>query len=194
MEEIKIIMSDQDEVITKGGLVEAISVFTNLIYKEEDFKKFYMQSVIPKERKDEFFYDFLPHYNLYTKCIIIPGAVETLRELVESGRYEVFIATDWMFPEIEDRCEWNIVDKHNFLIHTLGFSPRKLAFVGDKKIIAAHIRIDDRIGNLTNHLYVPEKRILFPAYHNMDLSEEYLESLNIERVKDWEEIGRKLLP
>ena len=194
MNEIKIGMVDQDEVFTKGGLLRAINIFLKANYPEEYFSKFYMQKAVPEKRRDEFFYEYLPTCDLYENCIIIPNSIETIMELEESGKYKMHIATDWRFPEIDRACGWNLINKHDFLMKVVPLDSGRFAFVGDKSIIAAHVRIDDKLSNLTDTVFPAERMFLFPAYHNVDLTNEYLNAIGVEKPKDWLEIKRKLLP
>ncbi len=194
MAEKKIVMIDQDEVISKGGLLLAINEFLKANYPEEYFNHFYMQSVIPESRKNEFFYDYLPSFNLYERCILMPDSVETIMALEESGIYKPFIVTDWMFPEIKRDCGWNLHNKHDYLSKTIPLDPSRFVFVGDKSIIMANVRIDDKLINLTNALYPAEIKLLYAAYHNAEMTDDYLKPYGAQRVENWLEIKRKLLP
>ena len=57
-------------------------------------------------------------------------------------------------------------------------------FTTNKNIIEADIGIDDRLNNLT-HL---NKKILFDAWHNKNITDEELETIGAVRVYNWLDI------
>lgn len=193
--EKKIVMIDQDEVICEGGFLHAINEFLGTNYIKEDFKDFYMQEVIPENLRRTFFYEFLIKQNLYDSkyCVLMPHAQETISNLDLSGEYMPFITTDYIVPEIKFECGYNLENKFKFLVINHILEPYRYIFTGDKKIIAAHIRIDDKLHNLINAIFKPKMRLMYTAYHNTTLTDEYLKSYETERVNEWPDIGRKLL-
>ncbi len=188
----KTIMIDMDEVICEGGLLYLINEFLGTNYPKEYFKGFYMQEVIPEELRKEFFDNYLLSHNIYDYCYIYEDAVRVIEQL--SKEYEVFIGTDYLIPEIKEKCGINAANKHEFLIKNFPFIiPYNYIFCGNKKMIAADIRIDDKLNNLLSACYLPERNLLFSAYHNKDLTDEYLNEFKTERVNNWREVEKKLL-
>lgn len=188
----KIVMIDQDEVVSEGGFLYLINKFLGTNYVKEDFTDFYMQNVIPEELRNEFFHEFILNYNIYDYSYLMSNAKEVIEKLESSKEYEPFIVTDPLIPEIKYECGMNIYNKFKFLVVNSLLEPYHYAFMGNKKVFAAHIRIDDKVPNLVDALYPPEMKLLYPSYHNRELSQEYLDSLGIERA-DWPSIERKLL-
>ena len=188
----KSIMIDMDEVMCEGGFLFLINRFLGTTYQKEYFKDFYMQEIIPSELRDEFFNSFLPSYNIYDYCYILPGAIEVIEKLC--GYYDVLVGTDYLIPEIKEKCGNNAANKHNFLTKYFPFIDQyNYVFSGNKRIIATDIRIDDKLKNLTDTVYDAQIKLLFSAYHNMDLRDEELEKYGTERVDIWNEVEKRLL-
>ena len=87
-------------------------------------------------------------------------------------------------------------DKYNFLIKYLPFiKPGNFIFTSAKHMFKADIQIDDRISNFDETI---EIKILFPSYHNKDITDEELAAKGAIRAGDewrtaWEEIEKILL-
>ena len=62
-------------------------------------------------------------------------------------------------------------------------------FINNKSLLNCDIKIDDKLDNLEN----ANVKILFTAYHNKDLSDEYLHSLGVIRANSWFQIKDILL-
>lgn len=178
-------MIDMDYVIVSGGLLHLLNEFMNTNYKEEDFKDFYMQDVVPN--KEEFFEYFLKH-NLYDYCQIKKGAVEVIKEL--SKTYEIYICTSYIYKEIINESGIILKYKYDYLIKYFPFiNPSNFIFTGDKEVINCDIKIDDRVENLKNST----TKLLFTAYHNKNISDTKLQKNQIIRVNNWDEIKKLLL-
>lgn len=179
------IMVDMDEVICKGGFLYLVNSFLGTNYKEEDFKNYHMQDVI--EDKKSFFQYFLTK-NSYDYCDLLPNVDSVLKELNEI--YDVFIGTAYLIHEIPRESGILLLQKHNYLQKYLPFiHPYQYVFVNNKSVLNCEIRIDDRVINLDG----ADTKLLFRAYHNIDLEGAYLKEQNIERVNDWNEVGARLL-
>ena len=61
-------------------------------------------------------------------------------------------------------------------------------FINNKSLLNCDIKIDDRLDNLQN----AKIKLLFTAYHNKGLDDEYLHSLGVIRVNNWLEIKKIL--
>ena len=89
-----------------------------------------------------------------------------------------------------DKSSTHLKNKYDYLYHNLPFiDPNKYIFTSNKNIIKADIRIDDRIENLKDG----DIKLLFSAWHNLDLTDEYLKKLGIMLVNNWKEIKSILL-
>jgi len=181
----KKIMIDMDDVIVSGGFLYLLNEFMHTNYKEEDFKSFYMQDVLPN-KKDFFNYFF--NKNLYDYGTLKDGVVEALQEL--SKNYEIYICTAYIFKEAPEGSSVILKYKYDYLLKHFPFlNPNKFIFTGDKSIVNGDIKIDDRVENLEN----ATTKLLFTAYHNKNISKEELLKKQIVRVNNWKEIKNLLL-
>lgn len=89
-----------------------------------------------------------------------------------------------------------LADKYNFLITSIPFiKPENFIFTNVKHLFKADIQIDDRLSNLDNGIDI---KILFPSYHNKNISAEELREENILRARyewktGWLEVANILL-
>lgn len=165
------------------------------MYVIDDFVDYYIDElVIPKERFNEF-NRFIDGRNLYKKTHIIPGAIETIKRLYKI--YNVFICSSCINPFNIENSGRLFKDKYEFLRETLPFiNPNNFIFTNAKHLIKADIIIDDRVPNLESDI---KTKILFPSYHNKDISEEELQQKDIIRAgydwrTGWHEVGNLLIP
>ena len=134
------IMVDMDDTMVKGGFLYLINKFLGTDYKEEDFKDYYMQDVIPN--KEEFF-DFFLKQNMYDHCKKEDNITEVLEEL--NNEYDVYIGTSYIFPEIKNQSGIIVPQKFDFLIKNFPYlDPYKFVFLGDKSVLNCEVRIDDK--------------------------------------------------
>lgn len=98
----------------------------------------------------------------------------------------IYICSDCINPFDVNASGKNFLNKYEFLIKVLPFiSPQKFIFTGAKHLFHADIQIDDRLSNLDNDI---ETKILFPSYHNKEISNEQLRKSNVIRAGyDWKE-------
>lgn len=179
------LMVDMDEVITVGGFLFLINRFLGTHYKEEDFKEYHMQDVIPDKKA---FFQWFRRQNMYDYCKLNPGAKETLYELNQV--YRLYIGTSYIFPEMVNDSSYIVVQKSQFLQRELPFiSPYQYIFLADKSVLQMDIKIDDRMDNLVG----ARRKLLFSAYHNLDMPDAILEPQGVERVDNWEQVKTKLL-
>ena len=181
----KTIMVDMDEVITEGGFLHLINEFAGTNYTLDDVNSYYMQDLIPDKKA---FFEFFITKNQYDYCRLIPNAQEVLKDL--QNYYDIYIGTAYIIRE--DPRESGIIlwHKHNYLCDNLPFiSPENYIFINNKSLLNCDIKIDDRLENLKN----AKVKLLFTAYHNKDLTGEYLQSLGVVRVNNWLEIKEVLM-
>lgn len=185
----KSILLDVDEVICFSGYLAAVNDFLGTNYVIDDFNEYYIDSyVIPKERFDEFNL-FLRDRNMYDNPVFIPGAIESIKRLNEF--YDIYICSACINPFDSDNSGRLFVDKYNFLVKYLPFlDPNNFIFTGAKHLFKGDIQIDDRLSNLINDTSV---RILFPSYHNRDISDKVLNDNGVIRIgSSWKDAWDKI--
>ena len=179
---------DMDDVITEKGFIRMINEFLGTKYKEKDAKSYYINDLIPKDRMDEWV-DFYLRENVYDYANIVEGAKETLEKLNE--KYDLYIATAYVFRDAPWVSGKTLCDKYNFLIKNFPFiDPHKFIFISNKELLEADIRIDDSPKKLLGKARL---KLLFTAYHNKDMSDKELKENNFVRVNGWKEVEEILL-
>jgi len=185
----KKVLVDMDDVMTVGGLEQIVSDFIGTYVDPNSFKSYYLQDLVPEERRLEFMIE-LAKGNWYAAATITEGCAEVLEKLNE--KYDVYITSAFILREVAAQSGKHLFNKFNFLTNNFPFlDTDKFIFTGSKAMIKADIRIDD----LVRHLDVGDdsQKILFTAYHNTNITKEELGSLNIQRANNWKEIGAILL-
>lgn len=196
MEKKKDILIDVDECVVFSGFVEAVNDFMGTNYVIDDFTEYYIDEVaIPKDRMDEF-NEFLNNRNLYDYAEILPGAIETIKELNE--KYNVHFLTSCVNEANLDGCGRVFMDKYNLLRKQFPFiNPKQFIFTGSKGLFKAYAKIDNLLSNFTADEEV-EVKILFPSYHNKDITDEELQEKGVIRAgyewrEGWKEVKKLLL-
>ena len=167
----KDILLDVDEVICFSGFLQAVNEFMQTNYVIDDFKNYYIDEVaVPKERFNEF-NKFISERNFYENAQILPNAVKIIKLL--NNLYNIYICSSCVNPfDIIDGSGEFFKNKYEFLRKTLPFiNPENIIFTSSKHLIQADIQIDDRLQNLDNKIAT---KILFPSYHNKDITDEEL--------------------
>ncbi len=178
----KKILLDIDEVVIFSGFLPLINEFLHTNYQIDDFDTYYIDEVaIPKERFAEF-KTFQRTRSLYDNPVVLPGAIETLKKLSEY--YDIYPCTDCIDPFDINASGKHFADKFALLLQLLPFIPPKnFIFTGTKNLFKADIQIDDRIQNLDPTI---ETKILFPSYHNKNITDEILAEIGALRAGyDW---------
>lgn len=184
----KRLMVDLDDVICNKGYLYIINKFLNTNYEVDDFTNYYMQDVIPEDRKEQWS-DFFAKNNMYEKAEFICTAQESLKKLSE--KYDIFIVTAYYVKDRPRTSGRLLKDKLDWLLTNLPFIPlSNYVFANNKEIIDCDIKIDDKLNNLKGH---GKLKLLFTAYHNKDLTNEELKNENVQRVDNWQQIEDILL-
>ena len=179
----KSLLLDVDEVICFAGFLSAINNFLNTNYTLYDTTSYYLdEAFIPADRFEEF-QAYLSSLNLYENALILPYAVEVIKELNEL--YEIYICSSCINPFDINNSAKAFADKYNFLLEILPFiNPKKYIFTSSKSMLVADIQIDDCLNNLYNKNV--DKKILFPSYHNGNITDDELSEHNVIRAGyDW---------
>ncbi len=190
----KRLLLDVDEVICFTGFLPLINEFMNTNYVIDDFKDYFIDEIaIPKDRFEEF-NNFINKRNLYENAYVLPHAIETIKILNEV--YDIYICSSCINPFDIKGSGKLFLNKYNFLLKNLPFiKPEKYIFTSVKNLFIADIQIDDRLSNLDGNI---ETKILFPSYHNKEITDNELKNKGIIRAgydwKDgWREVGNILL-
>lgn len=181
MEKKKILL-DVDEVICFSGFLPVINEFLNTNYEIDNFTKYYLDvAAIPKERMEEF-NKFISTKNLYDYADLLPNSVEVIRELNEY--YDIYILSSCVNPFDIENSGILFLNKYKFLLKNLPFiNPEKYIFTSSKHLVSGDIIIDDRLSNLKSDIKI---KILFPSYHNKDITNEELAKHGVIRAGyDW---------
>ncbi len=181
----KILLVDMDDVITVDGFLNIINEYMGSDYTYSDFDTFYMQDILPDKEK---FFKWFMGKNMYDYCRLNDNCYEVLENL--NKHYKLYIATSYIFREIPKDSGHILYQKFEYLKNKLPFiKPEQYVFISDKTILKAYGRIDDRVKNLMDG----EKKILFSAYHNLNISDEELSKKGIIRANNWKEVEKILM-
>lgn len=190
----KKILLDVDEVICSSGFLSAVNEFLGTNYEIDDFTDYYIdRKAIPKEKIEEF-KEFVNNRNLYENTYILPGANEVIKRLNEV--YDIYICSACVNGLNVEGSGKIFMDKYNFLIKNFSFlNPEYFIFTNTKNLFKADIQIDDRLSNLDDEI---EIKILFPSYHNKNVTDEELKqkgvlSAGYDWRNGWNEIEKILL-
>lgn len=183
---MKSIMVDMDDVLTYGNFSKILEEYLGYRPDYEKIKTYYIQDILGDRKAD--FFDKFKDMNMYDEASLLDDCYDALKEL--SRYYKIYICTDYIWREIVPFAGNNLKNKYNFLYEKFDFiDPKNFIFVGDKSVVNCDIKIDDKITNIEG----ADTKLLFTAWHNKDLSDEYLKSEGIIRVDNWQDIKNILL-
>lgn len=181
------LMIDMDDVLVTNYFIKPLNDFLNTDYKESDFKNFYMQERVPEHRRVEFF-DYFLKYDIYRNAIISENAIEVVRELNEY--YDVFVGTSFIFPEAIEKSGIVLKYKYDFLTKNFPYlNPYNFIFLGNKDNLKMDIKIDDKLDNLRG----AREKLLYTAYHNKELTDQFLKENGVKRANNFNDIKKLLL-
>lgn len=179
---------DMDDVLCKKGFIRMINEFLNKKYKEEDANSYYINDLIPKSKLEDWI-EFYSKKNVYDYVDIAENSQEVMKQLNE--KYDVYIATSYVFRDAPKVSGKTLNDKYNFLCKNFPFlDPHKFIFISNKELLEADIRIDDSPNKLIGKAKL---KLLFTAYHNKNMADEELKENNFIRVNNWKDIESILL-
>ena len=192
----KSILLDVDEVICFSGYLELVNEFLHTNYTIDDFEEYYIDTVaIPDDQKPQF-YQFIRTKDQYANRETLPGALDAIKSL--SRYYDIYICSDCISTfDIDDsgRIFKNKFDYLHKLIPEDVIPVKNYIFTGAKNMCIADIQIDDLVSNLNTKIPI---KILFPSYHNKNVSEDELKAKKIIRAgydyhTGWQNVCKILL-
>lgn len=185
---MKKLVIDMDDVLCEKGFIRMVNKFLGTNYKQEDAGSYYINDLIPKEKFQEWL-KFFEENNVYDYVNLKDNVQEVMKKL--NKVYDLYIVTAYVFRDDKRLSGKSLKDKFDYLYKEFPFiNPEKYIFVTNKEIIKADIRIDDSIQKLEGQA---EKKLLFTAYHNLNITEEELKEKNLIRVNSWKEVEKQLL-
>ena len=132
---------DMDDVLCQKGYIRMINEFLNKEYNEEDANSYYINDLIPKSKLEDWI-EFYSKKNVYDYVDIAENSQEVMKKLNE--KYDVYIATSYVFRDAPKVSGKTLNDKYNFLCKNFPFlDPHKFIFISNKELLEADIRIDD---------------------------------------------------
>lgn len=195
MEKIKLLL-DVDEVICFSGFLELVNEFLGTQYKIDDFSTYYIdEAAVPENRMGEF-NAFSAGKDQYANPTFLPGAIEAITRLSEY--YNIYLCSDCRNPFDLENSGRIFASKFNLLYKTIPqeiIPAKNYILTGTKNIFKADVQVDDLVGNLDENIPL---RILFPSYHNKNVSDEELFEKGIIRAgknwqTGWEELEKQLI-
>lgn len=188
------LLLDVDEVVCFEGFLNAINDFLGTSYQLDDFTDYFIDEVVvPKEQFNEF-QQFVRKRNLYETAQLLPKAKETIDALLE--KYEIYFLSSCINPFDLDGSGKLFQDKYNYLRSVLPeIDPRHYIFTSAKHLLHADVQVDDLLNNLNPNNSI---QILFPSYHNRNVTDDELVKRNVIRAgydwrDGWQEVGKILL-
>lgn len=183
----KKLIVDFDDTIVYSIFLNKVNNFLKTSYTYDYFKDYYIDGIIPEDRK-HIFYETFCNENPYENACMIDGAVEALKKLSE--KYDIYICSGCLLRMSQYSAKM-FSYKYDFLIQNFPFlDPRKFIFTSSKEVICGDVIIDDLVTNLKGSF---KKKLLFSSYHNKNISQNELEKLKILRVDSWKDICDLLL-
>ena len=185
----KILVVDIDDVLVNNCLLIMLNKFLGTNYKEEDFEGYNTQDIIKDEEKLNEYYNYVLSNDMYSDVVVKEGVHEVLPLLNEE--YDLYLCTDILLPNHEWQADGEFVSKFKMLREKFSYlHPKQFIFMKKKQLLHADIMIDDKLSNFGEYM---SKKLLFTAYHNVNMSEEELNSKGVTRVNSWYEIADLLL-
>ena len=187
-EQKKILLVDFDDTICQSVFLKKVNDFLGTDYKIEQFKEYLIDSIVPEDRRKEFFASFF-ETDPYEKLPLIDGAKEALKKL--SKKYDIYVCSSCVMLNSPKSSARLFSSKYEYLIKNLPFlDPKKFIFTSSKQLVKGDVVIDDYFSNLKGDI---PKKFLFDSYHNKEKTEEELKARGVQRVKGWKEVCDILL-
>jgi len=129
------------------------------------------------------FRKYLLEHNIYEYGKTEQDTIDFVCRL--SKKYDVYIATIYYFPNIEEFSSKILPRKFEYLKKYFSFlGEEKFLFVGDKSILNFDISIGDTLSDMIGS----NQNFLLTRQHNKHISKEDLKKRKAVRVSNWKEI------
>lgn len=185
---MKKLIIDMDDVICGKGFIKMVNEFLGTDYEEKDAGSYYINDLIPQDKFDDWV-EYFTNKNAYDYVDLSENVQEVMKEL--NKKYDIYIVTAFVFRDAKEFSGSHLKNKFDYLRKNLPFiEPEKYVFTTNKDIIDADIRIDDSMKKLNGKA---EMKLLFTAYHNLNITDEELEREGMIRVNNWNEVKELLL-
>jgi len=182
-EQKKKLLIDFDDTICESIFLKKINEFLKTNYSLNDFRGYFLDDVIPSDRREEFFKTFCD-IDPYEGMPLVKGSKQALLKLNE--KFDIYICSSCLFVKSPANSAKLFSSKFNYIIENLPFlDPSKFIFTASKDVIYGDILIDDYFENLKGNI---ETKLLFTRIHNKNISDEQLREKNVTRVNSWKEI------
>ena len=184
---MKTIMIDLDDTLVSGGYLDIINEYLKEKHNENDVTEYRFETLLPNGITEDYV-NFYYEKDVYSYTKIFDSAKDVVKKLSE--KYDVCICSAYVFPEGIEKSYIHLANKYKYLIKEFPFlKPDNFIFTSRKDLVKCDIKIDDRIDNLKGDC----EKLLYTARHNIHVTQEELEKLEIKRVNNWEEIEKYLL-
>jgi len=153
------------------------------------FKVFnYLTEVFKTKEELEPFLDFFYSYDTYKGLKPIEGAVDGLRKLGETDRIRLATScTPYRAGPDDRRFLREYADKNNWIMDNLSpfYDYKETIAISGKDSIHGFSMTDDKLSNLSGNF---ERKIMFPAWHNRDVTQEELQAAGAVKANNWDDI------
>lgn len=186
---------DDTTFVTVNSMIKYADIYnTQILGKTETSKKFgsipnryYLKAIYGWDEKTKFDFFDLYYKNVLEECIIMPNADKVIRELNQEGN-EIFFITA-RFTTIKN-CNTNEITKKTLQRNNIPYN--KLIINASNKL---QVCKENEIEVFIEDSYETCKQLEecgIKTYLMTTKMNESIESGNIERVKDWDEIYNKI--
>lgn len=167
-----IILIDQDEVIVDyvGEVLNRYNARYDSSFKREDITEWKLSNILGDNVET-----ILKDPLLFKNLTPINGAIETLKELIDSNDFDIYIVTTAHPTACKYKYEW--IKKH------MPFFPiENIIFTYHKHLIKGDLLLDDYEENLKNF---SGKKLLFDSPHNQN-------NTKYEKINSWNDFKKYL--
>ena len=131
-EQKKILLVDFDDTICQSVFLKKVNDFLGTDYKIEQFKEYLIDSIVPEDRRKEFFASFF-ETDPYEKLPLIDGAKEALKKL--SKKYDIYVCSSCVMLNSPKSSARLFSSKYEYLIKNLPFlDPKKFIFTSSNGV------------------------------------------------------------
>ena len=129
-EQKKILLVDFDDTICQSVFLKKVNDFLGTDYKIKQFKEYLIDSIVPEDRRKEFFDSFFES-DPYEKLPLIDGAKDALKKLSE--KYDIYVCSSCVMLNSPKSSARLFSSKYEYLIKKLPFlDPKKFIFTSSK--------------------------------------------------------------